>query len=72
MELPTSAAAKKAADDATFSRIAELSDEVRRPLPGSRKVYVTGSQPDIRVANATERSEPLDGGRASTQSPSLS
>ena len=49
MEMPTSAAAKRAADAATKSRITELSDEVRRPLPGSRKVYVVGSRPDLRV-----------------------
>ena len=49
MEMPTTAAAKRAADDATKARIEELSDEVRRPLSGSRKVYVVGSRPDLRV-----------------------
>ncbi len=49
MEMPTSAAAKKATTDATHARIEELSDEVRRPLPGSRKVYVQGSRPDLQV-----------------------
>ena len=49
MEMPTTAAAKRAANDATHARIAELSDEVRRPLPGSQKVYVEGSRPDIQV-----------------------
>jgi phosphomethylpyrimidine synthase len=49
MDMPTSAAAKKAATDATHARLTELSDEVRRPLPGSRKVYVEGSRPDVRV-----------------------
>lgn len=29
---------------------ARLSDEVTRPYPGSRKIYVEGSTPDIRVA----------------------
>ncbi|MFW6191431.1 MAG: phosphomethylpyrimidine synthase ThiC, partial [Thiohalospira sp.] len=27
----------------------QLSEDVTRPLPGSRKVWVTGSRPDIRV-----------------------
>ncbi|EDY86250.1 thiamine biosynthesis protein ThiC [gamma proteobacterium HTCC5015] len=30
-------------------RTSELSDEVTRPFPQSKKVYVTGSRPDIRV-----------------------
>ncbi len=30
-------------------RTAELSSDVTRPFPGSRKIYVTGSRPDIRV-----------------------
>ncbi|OZC04593.1 phosphomethylpyrimidine synthase ThiC [Rubricoccus marinus] len=47
--MPTTAAAKRAADNATHARIEELSDEVRRPLPRSRKVYVQGSRPDIQV-----------------------
>ena len=31
------------------SKTAQLSDEVTRPFPSSRKVYTTGSRPDIRV-----------------------
>ncbi|MCX8146826.1 MAG: phosphomethylpyrimidine synthase ThiC, partial [Azovibrio sp.] len=31
-------------------KTATLSAEVTRPLPGSRKVYFTGSRPDLRVA----------------------
>ena len=27
----------------------QLPEEVARPFPGSRKVYVTGSRPDLRV-----------------------
>ena len=27
----------------------QLSAEVTRPIPGSRKIYVEGSRPDIRV-----------------------
>ncbi|MGM0564563.1 MAG: phosphomethylpyrimidine synthase ThiC [Pseudomonadota bacterium] len=30
-------------------RTSELSDDVTRPFPNSKKVYVTGSRPDIRV-----------------------
>ncbi|MEM9996075.1 MAG: phosphomethylpyrimidine synthase ThiC [Bacteroidota bacterium] len=47
--LSTSAAEKRAATDATHARLDQLSDEVRRPLPGSRKIYVEGSRPDLRV-----------------------
>ncbi|MFN2103974.1 MAG: phosphomethylpyrimidine synthase ThiC [Candidatus Promineifilaceae bacterium] len=32
-----------------ISRTARLSDDVRRPFPGSRKIHVQGSRPDIRV-----------------------
>jgi phosphomethylpyrimidine synthase len=46
---PTSAAEKRAADARTHDRLTELSEEVRRPFPGSRKVYVEGSRPDLRV-----------------------
>jgi phosphomethylpyrimidine synthase len=31
------------------SKAAALSEEVTRPFPASRKIYVTGSRPDIRV-----------------------
>lgn len=31
------------------NRTAVLASEMTRPLPGSRKVYVTGSRPDLRV-----------------------
>ena len=27
----------------------QLSESVTRPIPGSRKIYVEGSRPDIRV-----------------------
>ena len=47
--LPTSAAAKRAADARTHDRLDELSAEVRRPFPRSRKVYVEGSRPGVRV-----------------------
>jgi len=32
-----------------LKKTAELSEEVTRPFPNSRKVYVQGSRPDIRV-----------------------
>ena len=32
-----------------IKKTAELSEEVTRPFPNSRKVYVQGSRPDIRV-----------------------
>ncbi len=47
--LPTSAAAKAASERNTLPRLSELSDEVCRPFPRSRKVYVEGSRPDLRV-----------------------
>ncbi|RKT44240.1 phosphomethylpyrimidine synthase ThiC [Thiocapsa rosea] len=34
---------------AFVQKTAELSDEVTRPFPSSRKIYVTGSRPDLRV-----------------------
>jgi phosphomethylpyrimidine synthase len=34
---------------AFVQKTAELSDEVTRPFPSSRKVYVAGSRPDLRV-----------------------
>src|SRR5690606_41333414 len=43
------ASARRAADDATHALIEQLSSEVRRPFPGSRKIYVEGSRPDLRV-----------------------
>ncbi|MEL6445273.1 MAG: phosphomethylpyrimidine synthase ThiC [Bacteroidota bacterium] len=58
MEMPTPAAApsksgtpkgQHAANAATHARLDQLSDEVRRPLPGSSKIYVEGSRPDLRV-----------------------
>ncbi|HEY3488037.1 MAG TPA: phosphomethylpyrimidine synthase ThiC, partial [Gammaproteobacteria bacterium] len=30
-------------------KTADLSAEVTRPIPGSRKLYIEGSRPDIRV-----------------------
>ncbi len=47
--LPTSAAAKRAADARTHDRLDELSAEVRRPFPRSKRIYVEGSRPDLRV-----------------------
>jgi len=47
--LPTSAASKRAADARTHDRLDELSADVRQPFPRSRKIYVKGSRPDLRV-----------------------
>jgi phosphomethylpyrimidine synthase len=35
--------------DAVHIQAAELAAEMTRPLPGSRRIYVTGSRPDLRV-----------------------
>ena len=35
--------------EAFISKTASLSEEVTKPFSGSRKVYITGSRPDIRV-----------------------
>jgi len=32
-----------------IKKTAQLSEDVTRPFPGSTKIYVTGSRPDIRV-----------------------
>ena len=32
-----------------IKKTSELSEEVTRPFPGARKIYVTGSRPDVRV-----------------------
>ena len=32
-----------------IKKTSELSEEVTRPFPGARKIYVEGSRPDIRV-----------------------
>ena len=63
MELKTTPAAssRRAADAATHSRLEQLSDEVRTPLPGSRKVYVTGSRPDLRVPMRVVDQSPTTG-----------
>src|SRR5690606_36422722 len=57
----TSAASKKAADARTHDRLTELSAEVRRPLPGSQKVYVEGSRPDVRVPMRVIAQSPTGG-----------
>ncbi len=37
------------APEQTADRVARLSDDVTRHFPGSEKLYITGSRPDIRV-----------------------
>ena len=71
MEMPTTAAAKRAANDATHARIEELSDEVRRPLPGSRKVYVTGSRPDLKVPMRVVSQSPTTGSFGDEPNPDI-
>ena len=71
MEMPTTAAAKRAANDATHARIEELSDEVRRPLPGSRKVYVTGSRPDLKVPMRVVSQSPTTGSFGDEANPDI-
>ena len=39
----------KTATESVVDATRQLSEDVTRPLPGSRKVWVTGSRPDIRV-----------------------
>ncbi len=46
---PPSASERRTALARTHALLTELSGEVRRPFPGSRKVYVEGSRPDLRV-----------------------
>jgi phosphomethylpyrimidine synthase len=36
--------------EAFVSKTAQLSEDLTRPLPGSEKIYVRGSRPDLRVA----------------------
>ncbi len=53
MEVPalmsTSAAEKRASETRTHDRLTELSEELRRPFPASRKIHVEGSRADLRV-----------------------
>lgn len=69
--LPTTAADKRAAAEATHSRLAALSDEVTRPLPGSRKMYVEGSRPDLRVPMRLIAQSPTAGRFGEGKNPSI-
>ena len=71
MEMPTSAAAKAASLDATKDRLTSLSDEVRRPLPGSEKIYVEGSRPDLRVPMRLIAQSPTTGSFGSEDNPAF-
>ncbi len=44
-----------------LQKTAALSAEATRPYPGSRKIYVTGSRPDIRVGMREVRQAPARG-----------
>ncbi|MCH7976232.1 MAG: phosphomethylpyrimidine synthase ThiC, partial [Bacteroidetes bacterium] len=72
MELQTtSAAAKRKAESSTHDRLEELSDEVRRPFPGSRRIYVEGSRPDIRVPMRLIDQSPTGEGSGSEKNPPI-
>ena len=46
--MPMNAIPKPAAD--LLQQTGQLSESVTRPIPGSRKIFVEGSRPDLRVA----------------------
>ena len=72
MELQTtSAAAKRKAESSTHDRLEELSDEVRRPFPGSRRIYVEGTRPDIRVPMRLIEQSPTGEGSTSEENPPI-
>jgi len=72
MELQTTTAASKRASDArTHDRLEKLSDEVRRPFPGSRRIYVEGTRPDIRVPMRFIEQSPTGEGSESEKNPPI-
>ena len=46
--MPMNAIPKPAAD--LLQQTGQLSESVTRPIPGSRKIFVEGSRPDLQVA----------------------
>ncbi|GAC1628841.1 MAG: hypothetical protein NVS9B10_19200 [Nevskia sp.] len=72
---PPKKAAPIAAELLTQSRADALSAEVREPFARSRKIYVTGSRPDIRVPmreiaqTATKRHHAKDGEAGEVENP---
>ena len=72
MELQTTtAAAKRKADSRTHERLTDLSEEVRRPFPGSRKIYVDGSRTGVRVPMRLIEQSPTGQGTESEENPSI-
>ncbi|MDX1439385.1 MAG: phosphomethylpyrimidine synthase ThiC, partial [Rubricoccaceae bacterium] len=72
MELQTTAAAaKRHAEARTRDRLSELSDEVRSPFPGSKKVYVKGSRPDLRVPMRLIEQSPTSASFGEETNPSI-
>ncbi|HWP94697.1 MAG TPA: phosphomethylpyrimidine synthase ThiC [Gammaproteobacteria bacterium] len=53
------------------TRTAKLASEVTRPFPGSRKVYVTGSRPDLRVPMREIAQSPTPTAQGSEANPPL-
>ena len=52
-------------------KTARLSDEVTRPFPSSRKIYVEGSRPDIRVPMREVRLTPTHTSSGTEENPSV-
>ncbi len=49
----------------------KLSEEVTRPLPASRRIYVTGSRPDIRVPMREISQSPTPSAMGAEQNPAI-
>lgn len=69
--MPTTAAEKRAAQARTHERIDELTEEVRRPLPGSRKIYVEGERPGVRVPMRLIEQSPTSGSFGDEDNPAF-
>ncbi|AGA90508.1 thiamine biosynthesis protein ThiC [Thioflavicoccus mobilis 8321] len=52
-------------------RTAQLSDEVTRPFPSSRKIHVQGSRPDLRVPMREVTQAPTDGRTGREENPPI-
>ncbi|MGB5210360.1 MAG: phosphomethylpyrimidine synthase ThiC [Gammaproteobacteria bacterium] len=58
--------------ESLFRQTARLSEEVIGPLPGSRKVFVSGSRPDIRVSMREVRQSDTPGNHGGVPNPPIS
>ncbi len=54
-----------------FEQSARLSEDVTRPLAGSRKIYVQGSRPDLRVPMREVRQAPTQGRDSIEENPPI-